>query len=76
MTGRHALPIQWLVSGYDNLKHGFYAVDEQQGFLEALCGHSVPPERLLQKDCPECVACLLRHGSDLANEHGGAKWHD
>lgn len=82
MTGQHARRMQQLISGYDFQKHMFYAVDEDQGFLEALCGHSVPPERLVDPSTTEltpkdCMECLLRHGSQLADEHGDSvRWSD
>lgn len=73
MTGRHARQIRWLTSGYDLRVHAFYAVDEAQGFLEALCGHSVSPTRVADPEgmaSTKCMDCLLAHGTALADEHG------
>lgn len=75
MTGQHRRDVVWLISGNDFQTHAFYDVDKAVGFLEALCEHSVPPDRLVDpKDTAltprRCVACLLMHGNDLANEHG------
>lgn len=78
MTGRHSLPIRELMSGYDLHMHLFYAVDTDQGFLEALCGHSVTTSRLVDPtglNPQKCMQCLLAHGAALADEHGdSANW--
>lgn len=71
MAGKHAQQIRWLGSGYDLRVHGFYAVDEDQGFLEALCGHSVPPDKVVDGlALAKCMDCLMKHGTALADEHG------
>ncbi len=74
MTGQHARNVMWLISGHDFRVHAFYEVDSSQDFLEALCEHTVPRVRLVDpKDSalspPQCVACLLIHGDDLADQH-------
>jgi hypothetical protein len=75
VTGRAAREVVWLISGNDFQEHAFHDVDETKGFLEALCEHSVQPDRLVNPNetaltAKRCVACLLIHGDELADQHG------
>lgn len=74
VTGQHARNVVWLISGHDFQEHAFYEVDRSRDFLEALCEHSVPQARLVDPNDTvltprRCVACLLIHGGDLADQH-------
>lgn len=70
---------QWLISDYDFQVHAFYHVDETQGVLEALCTHTVPPEKLSSAHdtaltAPTCPNCLIKYGELLAGHV--QRWHD
>jgi hypothetical protein len=63
----------WLVSGHDLQSHAFPRVGEGREVAEALCSHSVPSDRLQNPEglhASRCVACLLIHGGDLAEQRG------
>ena len=70
MTDQHVRPVTWLTSGYDFKMHAFYSVGEGKDVSQALCTHSLPSERLADLGGDKCVACLLIHGGDLAEQHG------
>lgn len=71
----HAREVTWLTSGYDLKQHAFYEVGSGGNASEALCTHSVPSERLAALGGEKCLACLLIHGGDLAEQHGdGEQW--
>lgn len=71
MSSKHAQQVQWLGSGYDLRIHAFYTVTDDQDFLEALCGHTVPLEKLVDGlALAKCMDCLMKHGTALADEHG------
>lgn len=63
--------VVWMVSGYDLQAHAFPTLGDTMS--EALCSHSVPPDRFQDPEglhASRCVACLLIHGGDLAERHG------
>lgn len=60
----------WQRSGYDGRVHAFERADGEASFVEAVCSHSVPVDKLVR--CYEgmrCVACLLIVGDHLAEHH-------
>lgn len=72
MSGQHAREVVWRISGHDLQTHAFYEITPPDA-AEALCGHCVPPARLVDpKDMTarRCIECLLIHGGELADEHG------
>lgn len=64
----------WRISGHDLKSHGFRTLGQGDDLSEALCGHCVPSNRLMESN-PEgrpanrCIACLMVHGGDLAETH-------
>lgn len=72
----------WMISGFDFRIHAFYDANPASGFLEALCTHSVPPDRLVAPAdtalTPErCTACQLILGDILAGLLGDSSdWSD
>jgi hypothetical protein len=70
----------WMISGYDFRIHAFYDADPKSGFLQALCTHSVPPERLVAPagttlTPKRCMRCQLLLGDILAGLLGdGTEW--
>jgi hypothetical protein len=64
--------LAWLISGHDFRIHAFYDVNPGLGYIEALCEHSVPPDRLVNPAdtalAPErCMKCQLILGDLLAD---------
>lgn len=79
VNGRQLPQVAWLISGHDFREHGFADVDKSQGFLEALCEHSVPPEKVVDPTdtvlTPQkCHACLLIFGDMVADALGAPHW--
>lgn len=72
--------LAWLISGHDFRTHAFYDANPGAGFLEALCGHSVKPKRVVAPAdtalTPErCMRCQLILGDILAGLLGdGTEW--
>lgn len=60
----------WRQSPWDHFVHAFTALGEVAS--EAICGHCAPTSRLPEPlpGAKWCVACLLVHGGDLAEQHG------
>lgn len=49
-----------------------HALHEQGEVVsEAICGHCAPTSRFIEPlpDAKKCLACLLIHGDQLANQH-------
>lgn len=71
----------WLISGYDFRTHAFYDADPTSGYLQALCEHTVPPDRLVDPAdtalTPQrCMKCQLILGDILADLLGdGTDWN-
>lgn len=64
-------PVVWLVSAYDLREHAFRATAEGDQFLQALCTHTVPPDKVTDQSKSElklarCMPCLLNLGEVLA----------
>lgn len=65
----------WRQSPWDHLVHAFRELGEISS--AAICDHSAPTSRLIDPlpGARRCVACLLIHGGDLADQHGdGEQW--
>lgn len=65
--------VVWLVSGYDLREHAFRATAEGDQFLQALCTHTVPPDKVTDQSeselqLPRCMPCLLNLGEVLAEQ--------
>ena len=72
-----AADVEWWVSPWDGQTHLFRKRGEDVS--QALCTHSAPTARLTTsgEGARHCMACLLTHGSELANQHGDAnRWGD
>jgi hypothetical protein len=50
--------------------HAFVAEERAASFVEAVCSHSVPIDKITRThDGARCVACLLIVGDHLAEHH-------
>lgn len=79
MTEQPYLQPQWLISNRDFQYHAFHHVDEAQGYLQAMCPHSVPPDQIVRPEdtelvAPKCPQCLIKFGEHIATQV--QKWHD
>lgn len=69
-----------MVSSYDLREHAFTDTAEGDQFLQALCTHCVPPDKVTDQSgtglkMPRCMACLLILGDKLADQLGdGERW--
>jgi hypothetical protein len=70
--------VEWLVSPWDGQTHAFTRGEQ---VAQAVCDHSAPPDRLTLPTVmgSKCLACLIIHGLELADEQGrhgewGAVW--
>jgi hypothetical protein len=60
----------WRLSRYDDHVHAFVAEERAASFVEAVCSHSVPIDKITRShDGARCVACLLIVGDHLAEHH-------
>jgi hypothetical protein len=60
----------WQLSGYDGRVHAFERPSRVGSFLEAVCGHCVPVDRLVRRhEGSRCLTCLLIVGDRLADHH-------
>lgn len=73
--------VAWLVSGYDLREHAFQATAEGDQFLQALCEHTVPPDKVTDQSdgtdlkMARCMACLLILGDMIADQQqGDERW--
>lgn len=72
--------VVWLVSGYDLKEHAFNDTADGDQFLQALCTHSVPPDKVTDQSESElklarCMTCLLILGDMLADQqHNDDTW--
>lgn len=65
--------VAWLVSGYDLREHAFQATADGDQFLQALCEHCVPPDKVTDQSDSDlslarCMACQLIYGDMLADQ--------
>lgn len=65
--------VVWLVSGYDLREHAFRDTAEGDQFLQALCDHCVPPDKVTDQtgsdlQMERCMACQLNLGEMLADQ--------
>jgi hypothetical protein len=65
--------VVWLVSGYDLREHAFRETTAGDQFLQALCSHTVPPDKVTDQSGTEltlarCMPCQLNLGEMLANQ--------
>lgn len=65
--------VAWLVSAYDLREHAFGATAEGDQFLQALCQHCVPPDKVTDQSGTElkmarCMRCQLILGDLLADQ--------
>jgi len=62
--------LRWLQSPWDHFVHAFRELGEVAS--EAICQHCAPTSRLVEpfQGAKRCLACLLIHGGDLADQHG------
>lgn len=72
--------VVWLVSGYDLREHAFRETTAGDQFLQALCSHCVPPDKVTDQSgsalsAARCMACQLNLGEMLADQLGdGSQW--
>jgi hypothetical protein len=70
-----ATRLEWWVSHWDHQVHAFRKLSEIAS--EAICTHTALTAKLTEPgdtDKP-CIACLLVHGNDLADQHDEtAQW--
>lgn len=60
----------WQRSGYDGRVHAFERAGEVASFVEAVCSHSVPFDKVVRgHEGTRCLACLLIVGDHLAEHH-------
>lgn len=60
----------WRLSRYDDRVHAFERADDDATFVEAVCSHSVPLDKLVRRhEGARCLACLLIVGDHLAEHH-------
>jgi hypothetical protein len=65
----------WQLSRYDGRVHAFGRPTEIASFVEAVCSHSVPFDKITYDHAgPRCVACLLIVGDHLAEYHRTSAW--
>jgi hypothetical protein len=60
------------MSPWDSLVHGFRPEKIGDVTAEAMCSHSVPANRLTDKQGRLCQACALLHGYELTGQHDDA----
>jgi hypothetical protein len=60
----------WQFSRYDDHVHAFSRPDRPASFVEAVCTHCVPIDRITRSHIgPRCLSCLLIVGDRLAEYH-------
>jgi hypothetical protein len=67
--------LEWWVSHWDHQVHAFRTLTEIAS--EAICTHTALTAKLTRPGdtAKPCIACLLVHGNDLADQHGeAAQW--
>jgi hypothetical protein len=66
--------LEWWVSNWDHQVHAFRKRGEIAS--EAICSHTALTAKLTEPgdSSKPCVACLLVHGNELADDHGDAAY--
>jgi hypothetical protein len=60
----------WRQSHYDGQLHAFEVQGRSASFVEAVCSHSVPTNKVTGAHAgARCIACLLIVGDHLAEHH-------
>lgn len=60
----------WRLSTYDDRVHAFDRTERLASFVEAVCSHSVPIDKVRTgHEGTRCLACLLIVGDHLAEHH-------
>lgn len=73
MNGTPVPQVVWLVSGYDLREHAFRETAAGDQFLQALCSHTVPPDKVTDQAgsalrLERCMPCQLNLGGILADQ--------